>query len=99
MRIFLLAFSMLAVLLYSCKDENVINTPELTSTQASQDNLTAENIFNDVGRIIEEGLINNGQKKGCPSYSLLNSNINDIDTLIIDFGNGKCHQNYGKITI
>ena len=64
MRIFLLAFSMLAVLLYSCKDENVINTPELTSTQASQDNLTAENIFNDVGRIIEEGLINNGQKKG-----------------------------------
>ena len=97
MRKYLLALSILTILLHSCKEGDVITTPELTSTQASQDNLTAESIFNDIGRIIEEGLINNGQNKGCPSYNLMNSNNSDIDTLIIDFGSGECPPNYGKI--
>ena len=41
----LLVLSILTIVLYACKDEDVINPPELTSTQASQDNLTAESIF------------------------------------------------------
>jgi hypothetical protein len=93
-----LALSILTVLLYACKEEDVINTPELTSTQACQDYLTAENIFNDVGRLVEEGLQANGQSKSCPSYNLLSDT-----TLIIDFGSTNCLHNgklrSGKINI
>jgi len=93
-----LALSILTILFYACKEEDVINTPELTSTQACQDNLTAESIFNDVGRIVEEGFLDNGQNKSCPNYNLINANTSDIDTLIIDFGNtGECPPIYGKI--
>ena len=53
----LIALSILTVLLYACKDEGIINTPEQTSTQATQDHLFAEQTFNDVGRIVEEGFL------------------------------------------
>lgn len=88
----------LSVLIYSCKDQDVIITPELTSTQASKDNLTAENIFNDISRIVKQGLSENNQTKSCPSYNLMNADTSDLDTLIIDFGNGdpECLNN-GKI--
>jgi hypothetical protein len=66
------------------------------STQACQDHLTAENIFNDVGHIIEVGLQDNGQSKACPNYNLMNSDISNIDTLIIDFGSTNCLHN-GKL--
>ena len=49
----LLVFSALTVLLYSCKDEDVINNPDLVSTQASRDHLVAEAIFNDVERVVQ----------------------------------------------
>ena len=42
-----LALSIFAILFHSCEKE--INT----STQASQDHLLAEQVFNDVGRIVE----------------------------------------------
>lgn len=93
----LIAISLLIAMLYACKEEDTINTPELSSTQASQDNLTAENIFNDIGRIVEEGLTNSGQKKSCPHYSLMNTDTLDLDTLIINFGDGECPPIYGKI--
>ena len=48
MKYFSLIFSLLIVLLYSCKEDEVILNPELKSTQASQDNLIAESIFNDI---------------------------------------------------
>ena len=51
------ALSILTILLCACKEEDVINTPELTSTQACQDNSIAENIFNDVGHIVEAGFV------------------------------------------
>ena len=92
-----LTLSILTVLLYACKEEDVINTPELTSTQACQDHLTAESIFNDVGRIVEEGFTDNGQNKSCPNYNLMNANSSDIDTLTINFGDGECPPIYGKI--
>ena len=82
-----LALSILTILLYACKDENVINTPELTSTQACQDNLTAEREFNDISRIVEESLKDNGQKISCPTFNLMNTNTSNTNTLIIDFGN------------
>jgi hypothetical protein len=88
-----LTLSILTVLLYACKEEDVINTPALTSTQACQDNLTAESIFNDVGRIVEEGFTDNGQSKSCPNYNLMNANTSDIDTLIINFGSTNCLHN------
>ena len=99
----LLALSILTIVLYACKDEDVINPPELTSTQASQDHLTAESIFDEVGRIVEDGLQTNGQGKVCPNYNLLNYNTSDIDTIIIDFGSTNCLHNgklrSGKINI
>lgn len=85
--------------LFSCKDENVITNPDLISLQASRDHLTAERIFNDLERTIEDGFIDNGESKDCPNYIMHNANMDDnSDTLIIDFGNGSptCI-NYGKI--
>jgi hypothetical protein len=87
----------LAILLYSCKDEDVVNPNDLESTQASHDHLTAENIFNEVDYIVKEGLQNNGQNKSCPSYNLINNNPSDIDTLVINFGNDNECIHYGKI--
>ncbi|MEC7646060.1 MAG: hypothetical protein VX689_01085 [Bacteroidota bacterium] len=97
----------ITVLLYACKEEDVINPPELNSTQSCQDNAIAENIFNDVGYIVEIGLQNNGQNKSCPSYNLMNADTStvdtvinnasyNIDTLIIDFGSTNCLYN-GKL--
>ena len=82
----ILALSILSILLYACQDEDVINQNDLTSTQGTQDHLTAEQIFNDAGRMVENGFTDNGQNKGCASYSLLNADTTNIDTLIIDFG-------------
>jgi len=81
---------------YSCKDEDIINSPDLISTQASQDNLFAENIFNDVIYIIKESMQNSSKSKSCPDYKLINSSAADIDTLIVDFGNSNCLNN-GKL--
>jgi len=58
--------------------------------------LFKSSIFNDVGIIIEEGLTDNGQKIGCANYTLFNTNISDIDTLIVDFGTSNCLHN-GKL--
>ena len=87
-----LSLSILTVLLYACKEE----IPELHSIQACQDNATAENIFNDVGHIVEEGLQDNGQSKSCPNYNLMNVDTSNIDTLIINFGSTNCLHN-GKL--
>ena len=92
----IIALSILSVVFYACKEEGVITTPELISTQAAQDYLTAENVFNDVGNIVEIGLKENGQSKACPNYTLMNSDTSDIDTLIIDFGTTNCLNN-GKL--
>jgi len=88
MRKTLLALGILTILLYACKDEDVINSPDSASTQASRDHLMAEKIFNDIGRVIEDGFIDNGESKNCPNYSLINKNTEDQDTMIIDYGNG-----------
>ena len=90
------ALSILIVLFFACKEEDVINAPELTSTQACEDNLTAEKIFNDIIYIIEKGLKDNGQSKSCPNYTIMNTDTSDIDTLIINFGSENCLSN-GKL--
>ena len=98
-----LALCSIAALLYACKNEDVINNPDLTSTQATQDHLFAEQTYSDVGMIVKEGLLQNGINKSCASYNLINNNTLDIDTLIIDFGTIDCLQNgklrKGKIVI
>ena len=98
MRKVLLAFSILSILLYSCKDEDVISNPELVSMQASRDHLLAEAIFNDVERVVEDGFLHEGEGKNCPTYIIENINSTDKDTMIINFGNGTpgCI-NYGNI--
>lgn len=78
----LLALSILAILFYSCEQI------EKESTQATRDHLLVEQIFNDVGRIVEDGFIDNAISKNCPSYTLINTNATDQDTMIIDYGNG-----------
>ena len=32
--------------------------------------------------------IDNGESKSCPSYTLMNSDTSDLDTIIVDFGDG-----------
>ena len=91
-----LALCAIAILLYSCKDEDVINNPDLTSTQATQDHIFAEQTFNDVGRIVKEGFLESVINKSCATYSLVNNNTLDADTLIINFGTIDCLQN-GKL--
>ena len=93
MKKILLAFSVITVLLYSCKDENVINSADPTSTQATQDHLFAEQTFNDVGRIVEEGFLSSGINKSCASYQLMNVDTTNADTLIINFGTTNCLHN------
>jgi len=80
------ALGILTVLLYSCKEQNVINTPELANTQACQDHLTAENIFNDVDHIVEGAFLDNGINKSYPKFTIMNNDASNIDTLIINFG-------------
>tara|TARA_B110000116_G_scaffold270527_1_gene288817 strand:+ start:43 stop:876 length:834 start_codon:yes stop_codon:yes gene_type:complete len=94
----ILILSILTILLYACKDEDVINTPEQTSTQASQDHLFAENIFNDINRVVEDGFNDNGlSKSSCANYKSIASDSSDADTLIIDFGEVDCLDKYGKL--
>jgi len=91
-----LALCALAVLLYACKDGDVITNADLVSTQATQDHLIAEQTFSDIGRIIEEGFLEIGVNKSCASYNLINYNTLDTDTLIINFGETNCLHN-GKL--
>jgi hypothetical protein len=81
-----LVLSILAIIFNSCKQEDVFNPNILESTQACQDHLTAESIFDDLGIIIQEGLQDNGQSKSYPNYNLINADTSDVYTLIIDFG-------------
>ncbi len=103
MKIALIALMITSVLFYSCKEEDIIYTPDLASTQSCLDHLIAENMFNDVEMIIKEGLQNNGQNKSFPTYNIMNLDTSDIDTLIINFGsenylyNGKLRN--GKLNI
>ena len=79
----LILLSLSIATLYSCKDDS-----SLDSTQASQDHLFAERIFNDIGRVVEDGFIENNQNKDCPTYIIHNVNDTDEDTMIINFGDG-----------
>ncbi len=86
MKYFVIIFTLLFVF-YSCTEDEVILTPELNSTQASQDNLIAESIFNDVLRIVEYGISNNKKGNQYPKFTMLNNDTSNIDTLLINFGN------------
>lgn len=88
-----IALSILTVLLYACKDEDVINQNELTSTQCTQDHLTCEKIFNDVGRMVEAGFDANPYHKSGPNYTIMNSDTSNSDTLIINFGASNADDN------
>jgi len=68
----------------SCQEDAIIET----GTVNSQDYLFAENLFNDVGTIVEDAFIDNGTSKSCPDYTLMNADSSNIDTIIVDFGDG-----------
>ena len=94
----LLVLGILTVLFYSCE-----KIEDIESTQASQDHLFAEQTFNDVGRIVKEAFVVNGVNKSCATYTLMNNDASDIDTLIINFGSTNCLDNgelrKGKILV
>ena len=95
-----LVLSVLTILLYACKEDSFLSENPITenSTQASQDHLFAENILNDVGRIVEDGFNNNGlSKSSCVNYKSMASDSSDADTLIIDFGDIDCLDEYGRL--
>ena len=81
-----IALSILTVLLYACKDEDVITQNDLASTQATQDLLFAEQLFNDVASVVEGAFLANGINKSYPKYITMDNDTSDIDTLIINFG-------------
>ena len=81
-----LALCSIAVLLYACKDEDVINNPDLASTQATQDHLFAEQTFNDVGIIVEGAFLANGINKSYPKYTIMHNDSLNVDILVINFG-------------
>ena len=88
-----LALSIFAILFHSCEKE-ILDT----STQASQDHLFAENIFNDINRVVEDGFNDNGlSKSSCTNYTSMAADSSDTDTLIIDFGEVDCPDEYGKL--
>ena len=101
-KIFLLA-SIFTITIYSCKDDEIIDNLEFNSTQSAQDHLLAEQIFNEVGALVEEAFAENGISKSCAKYIRLNDNATDQDTLVIDFGTNNCvhnkHLRNGKIII
>ena len=68
----------------SCQEDQITES----GTLSSEDYLFAENIFNDVGRIVEDAFINNGEAKSCPDYIVMNADSTNKDTIIVDFGNG-----------
>ena len=94
----LLVLGILTVLFSSCE-----KIEDAESTQATRDHLFAEQIFNDVGRIVEEGFLSNGINKSCASYQLINVDPDNADTLVINFGTTNCLHNAkrrkGKIII
>ena len=83
-KIYITTIILSTIVISSCQEDNIIET----GTVSSQDYLFAENIFNDVGRIVEDAFIDNGVSKSCPSYTILNSDTSDSDTIILDFGDG-----------
>ena len=80
------ALSILSIILCSCKDEDVINQNDLTSTQCTQDHLGAEKTFNDAVRWVEAGFDANPDHKSGPTYTIMNSDPSNADTLIVNFG-------------
>lgn len=84
----LLLVSVLALLFFSsCKDKDLLNPPGFNSIQASQDYLTAENIFNDIGNTVKDAFFDNGiARLAYPEYTRINADTANEDTLIINFG-------------
>lgn len=83
-RLFLSTFLLSFFILISCQEDKIIETGTVTS----QDYIFAENLFNDVGRIVEDAFYDNGESKTCPSYTLMNADTSDMDTIVVNFGDG-----------
>ena len=93
-KILLFSFiGILVLIMNSCKKEELE-----TNTQAAQDHLFAEKIFNDINRLVEDAFNDNGlSKSSCASYKSIASDLSNVDTLIVDFGNLNCLDDYGKL--
>jgi len=73
-----------SLLFSSCIEGNI----EESGTINCQDYLLAENLFNDIGKVVEDAFIDNGESKSCPNYITMNTDTSNQDTIIIDFGDG-----------
>jgi len=90
-----LPFIIFSIIVFSSCVENTIDE---TGTVNSQDYLMAENIFNDINRLVEDAFIDNGENKSCPKYNIMNVDTSNQDTIIVDFGDGNPDEclSYGK---
>ena len=80
MKKILLITSLLITIMYSCKDDNVIDNLEQQNLQSSNDYLLAEKTLIDIERVIESSFISTGTTKNCPSYTI--RKINNSDTIV-----------------
>ena len=75
-----LPFIIFSIIVFSSCVENTIDE---TGTVNSQDYLIAENIFNDINRLVEDAFIDNGENKSCPKYNIMNVDTSNQDTIIL----------------
>lgn len=77
----------LFLIILSCENKELLYPPANNSLQASEDYLTAENIFTDVGFIVKGAFFDNGiSRTSYPVYIKNDLDTTNADTLIIDFG-------------
>jgi hypothetical protein len=81
----LIISSIILTAIYSCEDDNVINSIDQQNLQSSKDYLLIEKTIIDIEREIETGFIATGTTNNLPYYTRLNTDTADQDTLIIDF--------------
>lgn len=82
----ILISTVLIVSFISCQDENVVYTTNPQNLQSSHDYLLFEKTLFNIEREIEHAFISTGTTKSFPTYTTLNSDSADQDTLIIYFG-------------
>ena len=86
MKNYFLITNIFIFLLFSCKNENILEIPNAENLQEVHDHLKAEQIFNYVNILVENAMLDNDQhKRSCVRYSYDTSSVDLLPIIIIDF--------------